>query len=96
MGIDEKKVYFKKEIKRGSAGNMIVIVKFNSKASNFTEGNLTWCPTLDELDDLNQARKIVMENKQNIPDSKTKYCSECGFQIVKSANYCEECGNKLV
>jgi len=66
-----------------------------SKASNFTEGNLTWCPTLDELDDLNKARKIVMENKENVPDNKTGYCLECGNQILKSANYCVKCGKKL-
>lgn len=60
---NRNKVHFKLELKRGKQGNLLVIVKFNPGASNFQTNDLTWCPTLDELNILNQAREAVMENK---------------------------------
>ena len=59
---NKKKVHFKMELKEGSAGNMLVIVKFDTKASNFGS-DFTWCPTIDELNLLNKAREAVMEAK---------------------------------
>ena len=58
----KKKVHFKMELKEGSVGNLLVIIKFDPKASNFKD-DFTWCPTLDELNVLNKAREAVMENK---------------------------------
>jgi hypothetical protein len=58
---NKKKVNFKLELKEGSAGNLLVIVKFDPGASNFHKDDFTWCPTLDELNVLNKAREAVME-----------------------------------
>lgn len=58
------KVHFKLELKEGKKGNLLVIVKFDTEASNFYTNDYTWCPTLDELNILNKAREAVMENKQ--------------------------------
>lgn len=57
------KVHFKLELKEGKQGNLLVIVKFDPEASNFQTNDLTWCPTLDELNILNKAREAVMESK---------------------------------
>lgn len=60
---NKNKVHFKLELKEGSQGNLLVIVKFNPEASNFYTNDFTWCPTLDELNILNKAREAVMESK---------------------------------
>ena len=57
----ELRVHFELEIKKGSAGNMLV-VKFNPKARNVFE-YFTLCPMLDELNVLNKAREAWMETK---------------------------------
>ena len=55
----DDKVYFKMELKKGSAGNMIVVVRFNPNARNFGKEDFSWCPTLDELDVLEKTREFM-------------------------------------
>ena len=57
-GNNTKKVHFRMELKEGSAGNMLVIVKFDPKASNFYE-DFSWCPTFDELRVLDKAKAFM-------------------------------------
>jgi hypothetical protein len=46
------------ELKEGSAGNMLVIVKFDPIASNFYE-DFSLCLTLDELRVLDKAKAFM-------------------------------------
>ena len=62
-----KKVHFKLELKEGKQGNLLVVVKFDPESSNFYKNDLTWCPTLDELNLLNKSREALMENENNTP-----------------------------
>ena len=48
----------KYELKRGTKGNMMVKVTFES-GSNFDSRNLTWIPTLKEVNDLFDAVKMA-------------------------------------
>ena len=53
------KINIKLELKEGSAGNMLVIVKFDPKSSNFHSNDWSWCPTLDELRVLEKAKAFM-------------------------------------
>ncbi len=60
MKNSKKKIKIKLELKegRGKNGNILVIVKFDPKASNFFEKDFSWCPTLDELRLLEKALRV--------------------------------------
>ena len=53
------KINIKLELKEGSAGNMLVIVKFDPNSSNFYTEDFSWCPTLDELRVLSKATAFM-------------------------------------
>ena len=55
----QKKIHFKMELKEGSVGNMIVVIKFDSKSSNYFPEDHSWCPTLDELRVLEKAKAFM-------------------------------------
>jgi hypothetical protein len=48
----------KYELKRGSKGNLMVKVTFEDE-SNFDSKNLTWIPTLQEVQDVYEAVKMA-------------------------------------
>ena len=55
---NKKNVHIKLELKEGKAGNVLVIVKFDSNASNYYPKDNSWCPTLAELRLLEKALKV--------------------------------------
>ena len=42
-------------------GDLLAIVRFD-EAKNFNPKNLTWCPTIAEIDLLNSAKSAIMED----------------------------------
>jgi hypothetical protein len=47
------------EIKKGSAGNPLIIVKFKKGSKNYWTEDHSWCPTLDELEFLYKTKKMM-------------------------------------
>lgn len=55
---EKRDVHIELSLKEGSAGNMLVIVKFDPNASNYSGSNHTWCPTLAEARILEKALRV--------------------------------------
>jgi len=59
--MNENDVTFDLRFTKGKGGNTLVIVKFK-ESKRFWKNELTWCPTLDEMDILEKT-KVFMQGK---------------------------------
>ena len=57
----EDDVTFDLKFTKGKGGNTLVIVQFK-KSRRFWDNDLTWCPTLNEMDILEKT-KVYMQEK---------------------------------
>ena len=55
----KKEFSFTMEVKQGSAGNPLIVVKFKKNTTNYWPIDNTWCPTLAELEFLYKTKKMM-------------------------------------